>query len=71
MQCDNALLTQTLSMTLRVRAKVLLHVWSYDFYDMTLSTEEQRRHVMKSNPISHPQNHKVINVPERYTQKTE
>ena len=21
-------------MTLRVRAKVLLHVWSYDFYDM-------------------------------------
>ena len=29
----NALLTQTLSMTLRLRAKVLLHVWSYDFYD--------------------------------------
>ena len=22
-------------MTLRVRAKVLLHVWSYGFYDMT------------------------------------
>ena len=34
-------------MTLRVRAKVLLHVWSYDFYDMTLSTEKQRRHVIK------------------------
>ena len=26
-------------MTLRVRAKVLLNVWSYDFYDMTLSTD--------------------------------
>ena len=25
-------------MTLRIPAKVLLHVWSYDFYDMTLST---------------------------------
>ena len=38
----NALLTRTLSMTLRVRAKLLLHVWSYDFYDfydMTLSTQ--------------------------------
>ena len=23
-------------MTLRIPAKVLLHVWSYDFYDMTL-----------------------------------
>ena len=22
-------------MTLRIRAKVLIHVWSYDFYDMT------------------------------------
>ena len=31
-------------MTLRLCAKVLLHVWSYDFYDMTLSTEEQQRH---------------------------
>ena len=27
----NALLTRTLSMTLPVRAKVLLHVWSYEF----------------------------------------
>ena len=35
----NALLTRTLSTTLGLRAKVLLHVWSYDFYDMTLSTE--------------------------------
>ena len=35
----NALLTRTLlSVTLRVRAKVLLHV-SYDFYDTTFSTE--------------------------------
>ena len=33
-------------MKLRVRAKVLLHVWSYDFYGMTLSTELQRRHVI-------------------------
>ena len=28
-----------LSMTLCVRAKVLLHMWSYDFYDTKLSTE--------------------------------
>ena len=25
--------------TCTVRAKVLLYVWSYDFYDMTLSTD--------------------------------
>ena len=25
---------RTFSMTLRLRAKVLLHVWSYDFYDI-------------------------------------
>ena len=33
-------------MTLRIPAKVLLHVWSYDFYDMTLSTGKQRRHMI-------------------------
>ena len=33
-------------MALRVRVKVLLHVWSHDFYDMTLSTELQRRHMI-------------------------
>ena len=33
-------------MTLRIRAKVLLHVWPYDFCDMTLSTESQRRHMI-------------------------
>ena len=33
------MLTWALSMTLRVRCKVLLHVWTYDFYDTTLSTE--------------------------------
>ena len=37
-----------ISMTLRVRAEMLLHVWSYDFYDMTLSTEWQRRHVIRN-----------------------
>ena len=35
-------------MTLRIPAKVLLHVWSYDFYDMTLSTGKQRRHMIIS-----------------------
>ena len=35
---ENALLTRKLSMTLLLRAKVLLHVWSYDFYDTLLST---------------------------------
>ena len=29
-------------MTLLIPAKVLLHVWSYDFYNMTLSTGKQR-----------------------------
>ena len=38
-QEENALLTGTLSMTLPLRAKVLLHVWPYDFYDTTLPTE--------------------------------
>ena len=36
------------AMTLLIPAKVLLHVWSYDFYDMTLSTGKQRRHMIKS-----------------------
>ena len=36
-------------MTLRIPAKVLLHVWSYDFYDMTLSTGKQRRHMINFN----------------------
>ena len=32
-------------MTLHIPAKVLIHVWSYD-YDMTLSTGKQRRHMI-------------------------
>ena len=35
-------------MTLRIPAKVLIHVWSYDFYDMTLSTGKQRRHMINT-----------------------
>ena len=38
-------------MTLRIPAKVLLHVWSYDFYDMTLSTGKQRRHMINTNKL--------------------
>ena len=34
-------------MTLRIPAKVLIHVWSYDFYDMTLSTGKQRHMIKK------------------------
>ena len=33
-------------MTLRIPAKVVIHVWSYDFYDMTLPTGKQRRHMI-------------------------
>ena len=33
----------------RIPAKVLIHVWSYDFYDMTLSTGKQRRHMLSAN----------------------
>ena len=34
-------------MTLRASNQVLCNVWSYDFYDMTLSTELQQRHMIK------------------------
>ena len=34
-------------MTLHIPEKMLLHVWSYDFYDTTLSTEKRRRHMIK------------------------
>ena len=37
---------RTSSMTLRIPAKVLIHVWSYAFYDMALSTGKQRRHMI-------------------------
>ena len=36
-------------MTSRIPVKVLIHVWSYDFYDMTLSTGKQRRHMIKGH----------------------
>lgn len=39
----------TLSVTLHVHAKVLLQEWSHNFYDMTISTEFQQRHTIKSN----------------------
>ena len=38
-------------MTLRIPAKVLLHVRSYDIYDMALSTGKQRRHMININKI--------------------
>ena len=47
-------------MTLRIPAKVLLHVGSYDFYDMTLSTGKQRRHM-----INEPVREKTNNLPMR------
>ena len=34
-------------MTLRASNQVLCNVWSYDFYDTTLATEKQRRHMIK------------------------
>ena len=36
-------------MTSRASNQVLCDVWLYDFYYMTLSTEQQRRHVI--NPM--------------------
>ena len=39
------------SMTLRIPAKVLIHVRSYDFYDMTLSTGKQRRRMIKTGHV--------------------
>ena len=37
-------------MTLPIPAKVLIHMWSYDFYDMTLSTGKQHMiNVHKAN----------------------
>ena len=55
-------------MTLRIPAKVLLHVWSYDFYDMTLSTGKQRRHMIILFMLKHlPGTGKSAHV---YTQNT-
>ena len=57
-------------MTLRIPAKVLIHVWSYDFYDMTLSTGKQRRHMIKIimaqfiRPMKHTVNISTVNVTE-------
>ena len=39
-------------MALRIPAEVLLHVWSYDFYDMTLSTGKERRHMIHKDITS-------------------
>ena len=36
-------------MTLCIPTKVLIHKLSYDFYDMTLSTGKQRRHMINDN----------------------
>ena len=44
-------------MLLRFPAKVLLHVRSYDFYDMTLSTGKQRRHMINDKYKSRIRNH--------------
>ena len=33
-------------MSLHIPAKVLIHVWSYDFYDMSLSTGKQLCHMI-------------------------
>ena len=33
-------------MTLHIPAKVLIHAWSYDFYDMKLFAGKQRRHMI-------------------------
>ena len=42
-------------MMLRIPAKVLIHVWSYDFNDMMLSTGKQRCHMIK------PHNYAFLN----------
>ena len=39
--------TDVVNDVLRIPAKVLIHVWSYDFYDMTLPTGKQQRHMIK------------------------
>ena len=36
---EKAFLTQIMSMKLHVRTKVLLHMWSYNIYGTTLSSE--------------------------------
>ena len=39
-----------------VPVKVLIQVWSYDFYDMTLSTGKQRRHMINTCNLNKIQN---------------
>ena len=34
-------------MALHIPAKVLIHVWSYNFYDMTLSTGKQQHNMIQ------------------------
>ena len=56
-------------MTLRIPVKVLLHVCSYDFYDMTLSTGKQRRHMI--NDVMHWKTATSYdNVHQAYTKRT-
>ena len=50
-------------MTLRIPAKVLLHVWSYDFYAMTLSTGKQRRHMIRGNNENEQRKARSISPP--------
>ena len=50
-------------MMLRVRSKVLLHVPSYDFYDTTLSIEQQRRHMI--NEVSYFADVVIVEVSSR------
>ena len=47
----NTLLTRTLSILVLVRAKLLLHVWSYDFYDIALYVKIYILGVFNNNNI--------------------
>ena len=40
-------------MTLRKRAKVLLHVWSFDFHDTTLSATSYDKYVYAASNTCH------------------
>ena len=52
--------TLTLSPMENLMVKCNLHVWSYDFYDMTLSTGKQRRHMINCFPTNSRSRHPRI-----------
>ena len=58
-------------MTLHECTKMLFNMWSYNFYDMTLSTEQQRLHMINYDVVYtyiclHLRGYLIHEVPEEF-----